>query len=222
MKRVVLKNEYFDEIENTNKIVASIQIMRILKTIRYNHVLLDKVANDAELRANIKFYVLWNLCSTLYEGIKTFSKMGLQSSKLKCYKSNHKKFEYIKKESSDRNSLTNQLLKSIRDKLISHFDKDVILENLRALVSNAKKENEEVVFFSGKTLSVGDCVYDLADSIDYYYILGQIESREKTAFNKIKTIMRDVIKLSKSFCEVLEIVAGELMEQYSVRLEDGN
>jgi len=162
--------------------------MRILKTIRYKQLLLLKSVEEEETGANIKIFILWNLAAALFEGIKTLYKLKKQFINLKYYKKDYEKIDDILKEFGEQNSFTNSVLKVIRDKLAFHFDREVILEVIKEFTVYSIETMGEVVLFSGKTTAIKDLEYNIADNMDYNYILSLIETGDEYLWKGTKKI----------------------------------
>lgn len=130
------------------------------------------------------------------------------------YKENINKIKIILNEAEDQNSFTNKVFKKVRNKIAFHFDKEVIKEVLTKFVADSLKEKKDVVLISGKTELVSDTTYLLSDNMNINYVLNSMDGENLSQEEKFKIMSGKLIYLSGLFCEILESIIPDLIEDY--------
>lgn len=218
MEKMILKQEALAAVRNDEKFLRIVQLMRILGTIRYNQIIYVQI-EEAGLKTNLKFFILMNLAAALYEGISKFSQVHAPFVRLDYYKSNNDTIRKILKEKGDFNSFTNRVLSKIRSKIAFHFDDSVIKEVINEFLDSFKAGDPDIVVISGESKQVKDTTYELADNMDFNYVLKLIDEKLTTKEEKFKYLAQNLIEISRSFCGILEGIIAEIVPEYCELIE---
>ena len=220
MKKIVVKKEYLPSIKNDKRFINAIQLGRILGAIRYNKILHAEISKDKEANTSLQLHLLLNHAALVYEGITTFKKTKSNFENLDYYKKNLDKVEIILDEAKNKKSFTNKVLKKIRNKIAFHFDEDVTKEILGRIVDDSLKERTDVVLISGKSERIKDITYLLADNVNINYVLILINGKGISEREKFKILSKNLLELSGLFCETLDVLIPDLIEDYCVLKEE--
>lgn len=220
MKKIVVKKEYLPSIKNDKRFINAIQLGRILGAIRYNKILHAEISKDKEANTSLQLHLLLNHAALVYEGITTFKKTKSNFENLDYYKKNLDKIKIILDEAKNKKSFTNKILKKIRDKIAFHFDEDVTKEILGRIVDDSLKERTDVVLISGKSERIKDITYLLADNVNINYVLILINGKGISEREKFKILSKNLLELSGLFCEILDVLIPDLIEDYCVLKEE--
>lgn len=214
MKKIVVKEEYLPSIKNEKKFINAIQLGRIVGAIRYNIIIHAKIIDDEKVNTSLQLYLLLNHGALVYEGIKKFNENKSDFENLNYYKGNLDMIGKILNEANEKNSFTNTVLKRIRNKVAFHFDKKVIKKVIEQFVDDSLKENKEVVLISGKSELARDTTYQLADNMNINYVLKLINEEEKSIREKVEILSKNLFGLSGLFCDILDQLIPDLIEDY--------
>ncbi len=220
MKKIVVKKEYLPSIKNDKRFINAIQLGRILGAIRYNKILHAVISKDKEANTSLQLHLLLNHAALVYEGITTFKRTKSNFENLDYYKKNLDKIKIILDEAKNKKSFTNKVLKKIRDKIAFHFDEDVTKEILGRIVDDSLKERTDVVLISGKSERIKDITYLLADNVNINYVLILINGKGISEREKFKILSKNLLELSGLFCEILDVLIPDLIEDYCVLKEE--
>jgi len=220
MKKIVVKKEYLPSIKNDKRFINAIQLGRILGAIRYNKILHAEISKDKEANTSLQLHLLLNHAALVYEGITTFKKTKSNFENLGYYKKNLDKIKIIMDEAKNKKSFTNKVLKKIRNKIAFHFDEDVTKEILGRIVDDSLKERTDVVLISGKSERIKDITYLLADNVNINYVLILINGKGISEREKFKILSKNLLELSGLFCETLDVLIPDLIEDYCVLKEE--
>ena len=220
MKSIVVKREYLPSIANQDKFINAIQLGRIVGAIRCNNILQGEKIADDESNLTLRVYLLLNHAALLFEGIKTFHGAKSDYADLPYYKENDHRIGLLEIEFINPESFSNVVLKKIRNKIAFHFDKDVITSILRKLVEDSTKENKDVVLISGRSALVKDTAYILADNVNINFVLESIEGKDLEQEEKFKMLAKKLLDLSALFCNVIEGMIPDLIDEYCETKEE--
>ena len=217
MIRLIVKKEFYQSIKDDEKFLSAIQLCRILGAIQYNTVIYAMLTENEEFDTYLQLHLVIYRASFLYEGIRKFNiiKKGLEN--LESFKKNK---EIIEKYFNEANPFFKDVICQIRRKVALHFDKHVIVRKLEEFVTECDNENEDVVFIEGKTDLFKDMKFRLADNLNLRYFLGLIKGISYE--DKFKTFALELTELSKLFCDTLQEIIPELIQDYCVLIEQEN
>ena len=211
MKRIRIKKEFLPSINTEEYFIEAIQFCRILSSIQYNNVIYTMLSERKDFDTCLQLNLIINHAAILYEGIKKFNTLTERLKKLESYKNNLEKIEKI---SNGDNIFIDEVIYNIRRKVAFHFDKHVIAQTLGEYVSNCICEDEDIIFIEGKTDTKKDMRFLLADNINLRYVLGLLKDKDSSYEEKFKILARELLELSKIFCEILEEIIPEMVEDY--------
>jgi len=214
MKKIVVKTEFLAQIKDDDKFINAIQLGRILAAIRYNKILHAIISKDDKANTSLQLYLLLGHAASLYEGIATFKKTKTYYEGLSYYKNNLDKIAKILNEATNENSFLNKVFKIIRNKIAFHFDEDVIKDIWGKYVDDCVKEKIDVVVISGKSETVKDTTYLLADNMNINYILNLINEGIKGEKEKFIILSQKLLELSELFCSIVEELIPDLIKNY--------
>ena len=153
----------------------------------------------------------------LFEGIKTFESLKPEFESLESYNKNIEGIEEIFREKEDRNSFYNRVLKKARNKIIFHFDKEVIKEIFEGFADDCISKGKNIMFASGKTELTADLNYNLADNMIFNYFLKLANDNKLPEEIKFANMVKGLSNLSNLFCDVLEHLIGELIQDICIK-----
>jgi hypothetical protein len=103
-------------------------------------------------------------------------------------------------------ALRKTYLKPIRNKMIFHFDHDVIHEGLETL------NDPSYVFVKGEGSSFKAVYFQLADQATLHYLLGKPKSETEFA-TEFQKLIESVTKLSKAFTDASQELITDVVER---------
>ena len=209
MKQIMIKDSSLPSIASKSDFAEAIQLCRILSAIQYNKVIYAQLSKSKDFSTNLQLHLIINHGAALYEGIKKFITLKNRLKNLRSYKKNQKEIEAV---ISTENTFVNKVLRKIRTKVAFHYDKQVIANTFEKFVLESIKSKEPVIFIEGKTEMVKDMNFPLADSLNLRYILGLVGGKDLNYKEKFKILSSQLLKLSNSFCTILQEIIPDLVE----------
>lgn len=216
MLHCIVREELLPTIKDNNKFINAIQLSKILSAIRYNQMIY-LIVTEKDTNSSIGFHLFLNQAALLFEGIKTFELLKSEFESLESYNKNIEDIEEIFREKEDINSFYNRVLKKARNKIIFHFDKEVIKEIFEGFVNDCISKGKNIMFASGKTELIADINYNLADDMNFNYLLKLTNDNNLPEENKFTNMVKELSNLSKLFCGVLEHLIGELIQDICMK-----
>ena len=213
MERLIVKKELYDSIKDDDKFLDAIQLCRILSAIQYNnniYGLLNEHVKSEEFDTYIQLHLVILHSAFLYEGIKKFNTIKNNWKELESLESFIANKEIIEEFFSAKNSFYSEILYNIRRKVAFHFDGHVVVSKLEEFLSKSK--TEDVFFVESKTDLNKDMKFSLANNLSFHYILGLIEGDSDK--EKFKSFALKLTELSNLFCDTLQVIIPELIEDY--------
>lgn len=220
MNRIIVKKDLLPEIKKVQNFINGIQLSRILSSLRYNQIIYDTLDKEKSVTLNVKLNNFFNHAAILCEGIRKLKELESKLKELKSYQQNKAEIEKIFTELKNKNSFLCNVLCRVRNKIVFHFDKSITDGMFEDIVDECISEKRDIVFASGKTEQVKDMTFDLADLIGYKYILKFVNGKTESNEDKFKSMVQDLLKLSKSFTGILEALMVELIKDYCVTKEE--
>jgi hypothetical protein len=219
MKRLIVKKEFYKSIKDNDNFLEAIQLCRILGAIQYSKVIYSIASEKEDFNTSLQLILVINQAAYLYEGIKKFNTIKTKLEHLESFQINK---DLIDKTFGKESTFFNEVLCYIRSKVAFHFDKHVIVRTLEDLIEECTNEDEDIVFIEGKTDLVKDTKYLLADTLYLRYILGLIRRNNANYEEKFKILAKELLNLSKLFCDILQEIIPELIEDYCELIEQEN
>jgi len=220
MKRLIVKKDLYQSVKDDEKFLEAIQLCMILSAIQYNNVIYAMLIENEEFDTYLKLHLVIYHASFLYEGIKKFNTIRNRWKELEDLESFEKNKEIIEDNFGENNSFFTDVLYYIRRKVAIHFDRHVVVRKFEEFLNESKRENEDVVFIESKTDINKDMKFSLANNLNFRYILGLIT--DKSYKEKFKTLALELTKLSKLFCDTIQEIIPELIQDYCVLIEQEN
>lgn len=214
MKKIIVKKESLLNIHKAQKFLNAVQISRILSSIRYNQIIYYTLDKEDNIRTNIKLHNFFNHAALLCEGARKLKELEPNLKQLDSYQRNLEKVEKIFSELKDKRSFLRNVCCRVRNKIVFHFDRCITYEMLEKIVNEFIKNKKDLVFASGTTELVKDMTFDLADNIDFNYILKFVSDTAKSDKEKFTTMIKELNKLSALFTGILEDMLSELIQDY--------
>jgi len=218
MKHLIVKKELYQSIKDDEKFLGAIQLCRILSAIQYNNVIYTMLIGNEEFDTYLQLHLVIHHASFLFEGIKKFNIIRNNWKELESLESFIKNKEIIEEYFSDNNSFYTDVLFSIRSKVAFHFDGHVVVRKLEEFLNESERKNEDVVFIDSKTDLNKDMKFSLANNLNFRYILGLIQGESDE--EKFKTVALELTKLSNLFCNALQEIIPELIQDYCELIEE--
>lgn len=214
MNRIIIKKDLIPEIKKVQNFINGIQLSRILSSLRYNLIIYETIDKKDSVTLNVKLNNFLNHAALLCEGVRKFRELKSKLKNLKSYQENLDKIETFYKELENKNSFLRNVLCRVRNKIVFHFDKSIINKIFEKLVDESIKQENNIIFASGKTELIKDMTFDLADIIDFNYILKFVDGKTESNEEKFKAMVQNLLKLSESFSGILEDLVAELIQDY--------
>jgi hypothetical protein len=216
MKRLRVKKELLPLLKTEPRFIEATQLCRILSAIQYNKVIYALLSEREDFDTNLQLNLVINHAAVLYEGIKKFNTLAERLKDLESYK---KFIEKIEGLADAENSFINDVLRNIRRKVAFHFDKQVITRELVEYIDDCIREEEDMIYVASSTDQVKDMRFQLADSLNLRFIVGLVKGADLSYVEKFKVFAKELIKLSGSFCDILEEIIPEMVTDYCELLE---
>jgi hypothetical protein len=214
MIKVVLNKSRITEIIQTDRFLRAIQLMRIVKTISYNQRLIIKLIEDNE-DINLRLFLIYHQSAALFEGLKKFFRLDKHFKLLPSYVSNEEEIQNLRLECQNSDSFINSVARPIRDKIVSHFDEEVIWEVVKEFVEYNREKGEDIVLLSGKTDSRRNINFDFADNMDFNYSLNLIRNDQMNDKQKADFLWNEINQRAIRFVIILENIIGDILIDYS-------
>lgn len=163
MKKIKINEKAL--IGKENQLILSTQLSRIINVIQANnrqYLRIIRNGNSLTIRDQIEL-ILYH-AAIIFEGIEAIKKEKSILFKLKCCLNNPELVKNIKNEIKPT-SFTQTCLKKIRNKLLFHYDRDIIDES--TITSIIQKEE---YFAESESGCDSELVFILADNILLSYI----------------------------------------------------
>ena len=203
---VKIKEDCIKELKSSEDFILAIQLSRIVNALRSNFRSYINVSNDDRmLDTKDRVDLLLIHGSMLYEAVREFSRMSKWFSQLNYWKKNTEQIKQLQTENNDRDSFTNTVLKSIRNKIFFHFDKEVISKTLQNF--NLKGNP---TFAVGKSTERKDVLYTLVDDLILTHLV-RLCPEEVDSFHKYEKIEQKIIRLSDKLCSAFDNITKELL-----------
>lgn len=178
-----VKIKSYNELLKTDKanFILALQLTRLSNSIRSQLRLWRKVIVESENENNMikiknRFDITLLLASALYESIKTYKK-DIENKMQYCQvsKENESKYLFYKerydKKEFEKNTFL-RLVKTLRDKIIFHFDKDIITNTINQIHFD---EEEHLIAF-GASRQTKDVFFSIPDDIVLTYLMEEFSS----------------------------------------------
>ncbi len=205
--KVKIKERYIEELKSSKDLILAIQLSRIVNSLRSNFRSYINVSNkDDLLDLKDRMDLLLIHGAMLYEAIHEFSSISKRLSKLDFWKKNTEQIKRLQRENNDKDSFTNIVLKSIRNKIFFHFDREVVIESLRNF-----NLHDEPVFILGKSILRKDMRYSLADDLVLTYLVN-LYPKFNDMYQRYEETRKKIVELSDTTCSVFDSIIGELLK----------
>jgi len=204
--KVTIKKNCIKELRSSEDFILAIQLSRIVNSLRSNFRSYINVSNNDDLldfKDRIDLLLIHG--SMLYEAIHKFSSMSKRLSQLNYWKNNIEQIKELQGENNKKESFTNTVLKSIRNKIFFHFDNEVISEALGdfVLVDNQ-------IFARGRSTKCKDMLYTLVDDLILNHLV-QLCPEQMDPCKKYEKIEKKIIELSRKLCSIFDNITKELL-----------
>jgi len=207
--RLRAKKEFLALLKTEPHFIEAIQLCRILSAIQYNKIIYALLIEKGDFDTNLQLNLVINHAAVLYEGIKKFNTLA---DRLKSLESYNKNIEKIEQLTDKENPFINDILHNIRRKVAFHFDKQVITRELAEFIDDCIREDEDMIFVAGSTDQIKDMRFLLADSLNLRFIVGLVKGKNLSYVEKFEILAKSLIELSGSFCDILEEIIPEMVE----------
>ncbi|MCF6335745.1 MAG: hypothetical protein L3J12_08390 [Spirochaetales bacterium] len=149
-----------------------------------------------------KFEAIQYYGATLYEALRTFSKMKKHFQQLPEYEENKSEVAFLDGEIDDKKSFSNTILALIRDKMTFHFDADVFIDSIMLL------SDEILTLYESESDKNIDTYFPAVTELYFNYLISYIEE-DISDKEKLEKIYSQMTNISNILCKVLEeIIAG--------------
>lgn len=177
--RVVIDKSIMPSLIGTDRFINSIQLARFINAIRAAQRTYLRITNNNELANNKdRFEQILTMSALLYEATRGFSKLSPWLRHLKSWDIHTEEIKFLNREFGKSSSILNTVVASIRNKVVYHFDRDVISESLRRLPIK-----EQTVFAASKSMINKDMIFTVVDDLIIDYVIslipGTLPEKEK-------------------------------------------
>ena len=218
MIKCYITKEESEKLKNDDKFVTAIRLLRMESAIITSLSLYERTINDEDKGINRnnrdRLEIILYYGATLYESLKTFSRMkeDLENLKLKNsdeYKKNIEEINKLINELNNKDSFVKKILGNIRDRLVFHFDKNPFSETLPILDTSEC----ELIILEGDSYPSGDAYYPIIYEIYYNYLIKSFPA-EGSDEEKLEKILNEMNSISTKFREIIGKIAREILKDY--------
>lgn len=193
--------EKYKELQHDLRFPALLTLSRIINSLRFCQIALLQV-KDGGTPSNSRqvTYSFLFASGILYEGLKVAYNFGKYFSGMKSFK------EYFTPLLKDKKTkyLYKNILNRFRNKIVFHFDEDVVpsmLENM---------DFPEYKFVIGNSEKMGDTYYVLSDEIAMNYILSEFNKGENEK-EFLGTLIQETTNTAIAFINAAEKLIAEAL-----------
>ncbi|MFA6597111.1 MAG: hypothetical protein WCS69_05250 [Ignavibacteriaceae bacterium] len=204
--------------KNKDAFILALQLTRLSNAIRsqmriWRKIIIESENEDDIIKFKNRFDITLLLASILYESIKTYKK-DIEIKILPClvHETNRQKY-FLYKERFDLKEFENneflRLLKTLRDKIVFHFDKGIITRTIDKIDFD---EEEHLIAF-GTSIQIKDMFFSITDDIVLNYLMDEfssffINNKVSAFYNKIENQITDE---SLKLAEYFDLLIGDLL-----------
>jgi|SRR5689334_18043449 len=207
---VYISKRHFDKMRSDPKFSALLRLARIVNALNFCFRTLIK-SNEDDTPAASRQHInsLLFACGILYEGIKVAKTLGKYFADRESFQ---KGLAQLLKDKETK-KLQETALNSMRNKIVFHYDEDVVTTTLNNL------NLESYVFVSGYGPQRGEMYYTLADEIAINFMIGEPGSKqeEDRILRELLTTTAEVVTKFVRTSDVL--IADVLAEMKWLRRE---
>jgi hypothetical protein len=219
MIKLIANPDKLPQLETDERTIIAIQLMRMLKAIRYNNIIQAKIVSESDDETAFHLHMLYNHAASLYEGIKTLVGLYRHFKDLDYFKTHLAVFKRLSTEFGNGESFTNKVLKPIRNELTFHYDETVVKKELSDFMDFCTEAKKDIVLVSGKTKLISDTKYEIADNVAANYALNLYGGKEIPIDEKIRRFGEGLLELSNLFCSAVEMLIPEMLTDYGMVVE---
>lgn len=162
----VLRNDRLNQLKNDRLFIDVVQITRFLNSIRSSQRAYLRIPDTGSPENNKdRLEQVLRLSAVLYQALEKFNGLEKKLCTLSAWGQYQHEIDYIQHQISNNSSYFKVVIKPIRDKIVNHFDADVIKKALHNL-----DETKRNVFAVSKRILNKDIVYLLVDNLILDYI----------------------------------------------------
>ncbi len=207
MIKLIIQRKNYEKIKHEERFLDVIILSRLVNNLRANQRCWTRAINDKSVASekDLIDYMLYH-GAILYEAIKTFSDIQFKFRDLSEYKKQQNEIKKIARLYGDKKSFRNTVLDIIRNKLMFHFEPEIIKEGI-----DHYDLGEDFIFARGESSKNIDLVYTLSDDLAINYLLCNIDMKMSDE-DKYKHFGDEILRISKMFCRVVELLIGESIQ----------
>lgn len=228
-KNIKVKVKNYKDLVNKNEdlFILSIQLARLSNALRTQMRILRKIIIDSEnedkmIMIKNRFDTTLLLAAVLYECIKTYKN---EIEKKVPYnllsEENKQKYQrykvYYDSKKIDENDFQ-KLLQTLRDKVIFHFDRNVIKNTIK----NINFNEEEYLLASGSTEQIKDFFFNIPDDVVLHYLTEKFPSfyLNKNTTEFFEKIENQIFGESFNLSNYFDSLIGEILKEHLYAVGD--
>lgn len=224
MYKVYITKEKFNELKKSEEFINVLRLLRMNSAITTLESLMARISNDSKKRdlrddtsrdKRDRLEIIQYYGAVLYESIKTIYNMKSQLEQLNEYKNHINDIDDLFNEWHNPDSFTNTILKTIRDKLTFHFDRDVFQE----AILNMDLPDTKFIIIEGDSERRVDLNSPSIPSLYFNYLISHVKESGSEE-DKLRYIYNQMELIAEKVREVVESIAGELLEKIKVHSEN--
>lgn len=209
--KIVLKTTNPDELKTNRSFKIAIQLSRLSNLIRANQRQYLRIPNDKD-PANMRdrFELILYHGAIVYEAIKTLLRYSKDLKNLPTWCQESETVKRLYKEWNNNKSFTNKYLKTVRNKLLFHYD----IAAIERVVSEYRFDSEEIIFAEASSDSKIRLAFMLADQIILHYLMEQIDDNVDYD-NRWGYFEERLLGISEDLSNVIEGCTIDLIKDYA-------
>ncbi len=206
MNKIILQNIDPNTIKNDNRFLIGLQFSRLYNVVVSNQRRYQRIENDGQpANSRDRLETIIYHSAIVFESIKSISDLENQLKGMSCWKDCDDKYRRVADQFHTKGSFWDLVLRRIRNRLIFHYDSDIIKTALEKFPIT-----EKAVFAYSKDTKVINVAFTLIDEIliDYLVKLHNPDIPEKESLAQFQ---QKLLELSHDVTYVLQDVIIELL-----------
>ena len=212
-ERIFVDGTAFDQAKSDHDFLLGLHLLRFTSRIRSYQRIYLRIPNDGQLpntqdRENVNLL----LGATLYEGLKDFAKLQNELRKLKSFDAVVPVVKRLNRALSSAKSDVNPALEVLRNKVVFHFDREILPEALSKI-----RQTPPFDLLLGATGRNADIIYPLIEDALLSFMISK-DTGSGTDFEKYDNLLSNMLRYGEELVHVNSKLALELLEPW-IRVE---
>ena len=210
--RIIINKDDFYKIRNQDDFICSIQLARLVNTIRSAQSNYLRIPDNGKLpNTKDRIEQQYILASILYEALKSFLDFGGVLKNLKTWKTNSKLTKYLHKEWNGKTSYFRTVLEPIRNKVMFHFEREAITEAFEKIPIK-----ERIDLAVSESMLTKDMVFKLVNELILNYIISK-DIQQINDMEKYEYLLKYITDISEKLINLAEECVLEIWQKYAYK-----